>query len=580
MKIYLEEKIGNPDLFTGRKKELADLLSWIDKIKNKTSQSLAILSRRKTGKSALLQRLYNICFGRSDGVLPFYYEIKESPQWAVDLAGDFFLSFLSQYIAFKKSKPEYLSIHAVKSFENAVSAVRNEKLEYLADLVENVRRLAEKENVGLLWDAAREAPRMVAEYCDDRIVQIIDEFQFLNRFVYLDKYQRHRAEDFAGSYLHTCEYKNAPLLVAGSWVGWLMDDLNRLLPGRFQKMHLKPLPEDECIEMVLKYSHIEKVPVTEETTHLIACLTEGNPFYISALMRSRHEDKDLATEKGVRSALDFETLYPDGQIHSTWMEYIDAAFPRINEKHAKNIVLYLSKHRRRPVSRKELKEKLGIQMSDPEFERKLMAINRTDLVDRDKRGFRGVQDNIFDKVFRSVYSDDIDRFLTREAPEEYKALFEDIRKKYLALSGEFNRYKGAFAEFVIVQRLKWEAFRDNDRFASTISNLPEDFAFARYERVWSYNTPPLFMPEFQIDIFAKAPDDAYCLVCEVKCRKAKFTAKEAAAFLEKANALQSLESLKKFVPIVFSIGGFQKTTLRFMEKNGIAWSDDERWGNR
>jgi hypothetical protein len=90
MRIYLEEKIGNPDLFTGRKTELSQLATWIGKIKSKTSGSLAVLSRRKTGKSALLQRLYNIVFERNDGVVPFYSEVKEAPQSLVALSSDFF----------------------------------------------------------------------------------------------------------------------------------------------------------------------------------------------------------------------------------------------------------------------------------------------------------------------------------------------------------------------------------------------------------------------------------------------------------------------------------------------------------
>ena len=32
MQIYLEEKIGNPALFTGRKRELDSLFKWVDKI--------------------------------------------------------------------------------------------------------------------------------------------------------------------------------------------------------------------------------------------------------------------------------------------------------------------------------------------------------------------------------------------------------------------------------------------------------------------------------------------------------------------------------------------------------------------
>jgi hypothetical protein len=51
MRTYLKEKIGNPELFTGRKRELTFYLNWIERIKQESSLSSAILSRRKTGKT-------------------------------------------------------------------------------------------------------------------------------------------------------------------------------------------------------------------------------------------------------------------------------------------------------------------------------------------------------------------------------------------------------------------------------------------------------------------------------------------------------------------------------------------------
>ncbi|MCP4395738.1 MAG: hypothetical protein GY801_00295 [bacterium] len=75
MQIYLKERIGKPELFTGRKQELASLLKWIDGIKKEISKSTALLSRRKTGKTALLERLYNLTFDKHDQVIPFYLEI-------------------------------------------------------------------------------------------------------------------------------------------------------------------------------------------------------------------------------------------------------------------------------------------------------------------------------------------------------------------------------------------------------------------------------------------------------------------------------------------------------------------------
>lgn len=77
MKIYLKEKIGNPDLFTERQRELDLFSKWINNIKKEISKSTAILSRRKTGKIALMQRLYNLTFEKNDGVIPFYFEVKE-----------------------------------------------------------------------------------------------------------------------------------------------------------------------------------------------------------------------------------------------------------------------------------------------------------------------------------------------------------------------------------------------------------------------------------------------------------------------------------------------------------------------
>jgi hypothetical protein len=49
MDYALEERIGNPELFTGRKEELTYYLKWINDIKEKKSQSTAILARRKMG---------------------------------------------------------------------------------------------------------------------------------------------------------------------------------------------------------------------------------------------------------------------------------------------------------------------------------------------------------------------------------------------------------------------------------------------------------------------------------------------------------------------------------------------------
>lgn len=579
MQVFLKEKIGNSELFTGRKKELTDYLNWIDRIKREISMSTAILSRRKTGKTALLQRLYNVTFEKNAGVIPFYYEIKEGKKWVVEFCQEFFLTFIYQYIAFHARSPKYIEFPEKEkgNFAIAAKVARKENLAYLVDSINTVKRLVDRESVDLLWQAVRDAPRSLATQRNEFIVQIIDEFQFLNSEICRDKAATQVITDFASGYMSTAEYKNAPLLVSGSWVGWLFSVLTKMT-GRFQIDFLEPLPEDEAIEMVFKYSQLENVPVTEETAYLIAQLCEGSPFYISTLFRSRFPEKDLSTQEGLLKTLDFETLNDRGNIKNTWMEYIRSALPRINARYAKDIVLYLCKYKDRKVSRRELQQELNLDMTDQELETKMAALIRADIVNRGGSSFlyQAVQDNIFDKVFRGEFGGDIEEFDPKQITNEYKQLFEEAQKKYHELLGKYNQTKGAFAEYLILKKLRI-AYQHPSLFRSMIMNLPDDFQFTQYESVWSYHGTVMGRQDFQVDIFARAKEGP-SIIGEVKNRETqKFSVEDARQFVEKKQTLQELEQISHAIGFVFSRNGFTQESLEFFQEHQIAWSEDERW---
>jgi hypothetical protein len=580
MDYALKERIGKPELFTGRKEELSYFLKWINDIKDEKSQSAAMMARRKMGKTAIMERLFNITFFKNDGVIPFYYEIKENDVWVLDFCQDFFLTFIYQYIACKSRKKEYLNPETRSDFGKTVEIAQQEGLSYLCGIIEDAAHAVAHEKIDIMWNIAREAPKTIAARQNEFIVQMIDEFQFMNAMIYRDKNLKYLARNLSGGYLSTAESKIAPLLVSGSWVGWLMDELNNMLPARFRYKYLKNMPEDEASELLFKYSRFFDVPVTDETAFSIIGITEGNPFYISSVIRSDYPDKDLTTFDGLTGTLEFETLDDQGLIKTSWMEYIAKAFPKINDRNAKNIVLHLSKHRDREWTRDELCEALNLEMTDSDLEKKLTALVKADIINKGSSYYcyRGVNDNIFDKVFRGVYDEEIRKFGPKVIRKEYNDQSKKENKRYNRLLGKYNLLKGYHAEYLILDRLLL-ARKNNELLKSITRYLPGDFNFCDYSQVWKYHTSPVYAREFSVDIFARAanPGD-YSIIGEVKNREnKKFSIDELKEFQLKFAEIKKGENLERVVGFIFSRSGFTTEAEAFCKEKGIACSEDERW---
>jgi hypothetical protein len=576
-----EERIGDPDLFTGRKEELAYFLKWISDVKERKSMSTALLARRKMGKIAIMERLFNITFYKNDGVIPFYYEIKEVDMWIVDFCVDFFLTFIYQYIAYKTRNTYYLKPDEKNNFTKVKETAIKEGLDYLTGIIDSVEYSVGHGHVDILWGTVREAPVTIAYRQKEFIVQMIDEFQFMNAMIYRDKDMEIPAKNLAGGYLSTAENKIAPLLVSGSWVGWLMDELNYMLPSRFRYKYLKNMPENEASELLFKYSRFFDVPVTEETAFSLIGITEGNPFYISSVIRSDYPDKDLTSIDGLTGTLEFETLDDQGLIKSSWMEYMGKAFPKINDRNAKNIVLHLSKHRDRDWNRDELREALSLEISDQDLEKKLQALAKADIINKGSScySYRGVNDNIFDKVFRGVYDEEIRKFDARAIRNEYNGELKKEKTRYRRLLGKLSYHKGYHAEFLILNRLLFHAGKENESLKSVTRYLPDDFDFCAYSRVWKYHSSPEYAKVFTVDIFARSLDaDDYSIIGEVKNRDVKkFSLEELKEFQLKFAEIKKRENLERVVGFIFSRAGFTKEAEAYCREKGIACSEDERW---
>ncbi len=119
-----------------------------------------------------------------------------------------------------------------------------------------------------MWQTACSAPHRFASFFNQRFVVILDEFQNLTQYVYPDPlYQARPHETLAGTYHSLAESKIAPMLVTGSYVGWLMRVIAKhLQAGQLEHFHLSPyLTPDEGLQAVFKYAEVSQQPLTNET---------------------------------------------------------------------------------------------------------------------------------------------------------------------------------------------------------------------------------------------------------------------------------------------------------------------------
>jgi hypothetical protein len=220
-------------------------------------------------------------------------------------------------------------------------------------------------------------------------------------------------------------------------------------------------------------------------------------------------------------------------------------------------------------------------MTDEELEKKLEALVKGDIIEQGQThfDFRCVRDNIFDKVFRGVYQKEIEDFDAADIKKEYAQSFEKLKRQYRRLQGKYHSQKGYFAEYLILDRLRYHARENNELLKAITRYLPGDFNFCEYSRVWRYDSSPEFSKNFSVDIFARAAQaEDYSIIGEVKSREVKkFSIQEVIDFERKMAELKKLEKVDRAVGFIFSRCGFTPEAEAYCRKNGIACSEDEKW---
>ncbi|MCP4153364.1 MAG: hypothetical protein GY757_36895, partial [bacterium] len=394
-----EERIGNPSLFCGRKREMKLFTDWANGIPEKRSKSRAILARRKSGKTAIMQRLFNNLWRQKGPVIPFYIEVHDSDVWALDFADRYFRTFLSQYLSFKTGKP--LSFEARPWSLSVLERMGKEAGdEFVLSNIQDFSEYLQTEQVQNALDTAFTAPHSFAIETNASFLVMIDEIQYMTKYIYWDKERKIQAYNLPGMFHGLSESKVAPMLVSGSYIGWMVQMMTEMfVGGRLKRTKLKSqLEEKDGLEAIYRYADYYRVPISDKSAHVLNTLTQSDPFYIATIIKSDWEFRDFSSSENTIKTIEHEILNEDGDIFGTWSEYILNTVHQVNDKYAKKILLFLSKERYQEHTRTEISAHLDDQVPERKLEEKLRTLLYGDLITRGSSAFhyRGIKDDILD----------------------------------------------------------------------------------------------------------------------------------------------------------------------------------------
>jgi len=571
MKYPLQEKIGNPDLLVGRDKEFEDLGKWTGNIPKKLSGSRVILARRKSGKTAIVQRIFNRLWSENGEVIPFYFDMTENPVWYPDLAVKYYCTFASQYISF--SERDETLVRKPLSLEKIREYGVKKSVPSLVDDVDSILWAKKMEFHTSAWETACGAPHRFADVYDQRFLVIIDEFQNFAGYVYPDQnFQTDPIRSLPGSFHSLSESKIAPMLVTGSYISWLLEIAGKYLQaGRLDEWHINPcLTPEKGLEAVYGYARVYNEPVTNETAFLISHICMSDPFFISCVMQSRHRDRDLTTEKGVIGTYNYEITDRRSRMSKTWNEYIQLTLKKVNDRYAKEMLLFLSRHSDRYWTHRELRDELRIDLDLDEIKKKLILLVEADVIEwgRSDIDFRGLGDGTLNLILRNRFENEISGFVPDLRQEAHEHIRE-LKKEKNRLRGMLNNLSGKFAEYQLAT-----AFRSKKRFA-----LSDYFAgvadTARLNIIQVRQRVPIRREDgknMELDVVAESGCGRVVLV-EVKKWETRVGRGAVGDFAEKAEVYAGSVPDKTILPAFLSLGGFAGEAMRLCEERGIGTAE-------
>jgi len=520
-KILPVEEMLAYEEFTDRVELLRELDLWIKNIQRMASPSTAIISPRRMGKTALIDRLVNTVFFKPEyQVAPFYFRMKREDITLHHFLLEYMTTFFRQFISYCIQDPtlynnKTIPLKKLLKFKNSNKAVNVAK-EFMKSFLEMYQN-SNYEDARNLWENSVNIPERLAAYSGTRVAVIIDEFQDMKFYVHnVDeeelkqiRLERNtntdlRGTDLTASYDRQSQSRKAPMLVTGSAVTLVFRTvMGGPLGGRFSFLYLKPLsiPDGAVLLKKLLPIYSPRTSLISNENALYASVqTGGHPYYLYCLSVSDFKNKLFDSHKSIDELIQYEI--EQGKIYGFWQTHFQDSRNYINadndEETGKKIIYYFTQYNNQPVKIESIARKLDIPKKM--VEEKIEKLYQADLVYRSAAKYYSFNDICLMRYIKFVYEHDL----------------EGITKIDLSQQSLFNTLKGHFLEMVVqvtMMKFNHEPL-DGIFFGKSGTIHPPLFQVVNTKIIKALRTK-----QYQIDLCARVSGQNQYWLCECKYTK-------------------------------------------------------------
>jgi hypothetical protein len=431
------------DEFTDREEIIGRLVRMAALTPRDITVSTSLVGRRRLGKTAVLEQVYNRLFWEQDAVVPIYFVFEDKPVTSTEFAEAYFTNFLRQFIAFRRKDDGMVRERRGKLPELVQMAreLGEESLIVRAEIFLDFRENVEMPGVlHQLIECAIHGPRHVMEYNRGKwlpetpIFVMLDEFQEVMKIYYTSR----TPADAVGMFQWAVEGRKCPHLVTGSAIRLINQEVlgTGALFGRFRYIEFPPLEDIFGLELVDRLAHKHNLTIQEPVAGYLVARCAGSPFYINCVI-SQAVERGLGAivdEAMVNELIAYEISH--GAIWRDWSGQLQRYFEQLNSHFIAKRVLFHAAQAGDEIIEPELIVKEVGRPVD-EVQRVLHQLAFADMIDT-TGGYilRNLKDPILREFIRVQYQLDVAQQPLTKVLRELQAELARWQRKYAESVGQ------------------------------------------------------------------------------------------------------------------------------------------------